>query len=101
MAIRVGSSASEDMEGEGKKRRRRREKRRVREGGMFVSKENGKEKIGEFVGKGWNLFCGKAKEFLLWVWKSNLRTQKSKHMFIVGFKENWKKWEGNCGRVFS
>lgn len=48
MAIRVGSSASEDFAGEGKRmrgRRRRREKRKLREGGMFVSRENGKEKV--------------------------------------------------------
>jgi hypothetical protein len=59
MAIRVGTSASEDMEGEGKKRRRRKEKRRVREGCMFVSRENGKEKSGEFVGKVGTCFVGK------------------------------------------
>jgi hypothetical protein len=47
------------------------------------------------------LVLWESEEFLLWVWKSNLRTQKRKHLFIVGFKENWKKWEGNCGRVFS
>lgn len=46
MAIRVGSSASEDFAGEGKRMRwRRREKRKLREGGMFVSRENGKEKV--------------------------------------------------------
>jgi hypothetical protein len=43
MAIRVGSSASEDIDGEGKKRRRR-EMRRVKEGSMFVLRENGQEK---------------------------------------------------------
>lgn len=45
MAIRVGSSASEDFAGDGKRMRRRREKRKLREGGMFVSRENGKEKV--------------------------------------------------------
>ena len=58
MAIRVGSSASEDIDGEGKKRRRR-EMRRVREGSMFVLRENGQEKW--VFGKVWDFLCGKVK----------------------------------------